>query len=117
MMDKAQCLFGGGVSFKCVGLGVALAAFAAQASADDESVYYPTALTVVTSWGSYISSDATSSSERYASYEVREDAAAFVASDGEIRGPYLEMAISDIREFQPSMSEQDIARLLLVNAG
>jgi uncharacterized protein (TIGR02448 family) len=115
-MVKVQCLFWGGVSFKCVGLGVVLAAFTTLASADDDSVYCPTVFTFFTSLRAYTWSGEISASERYSSYEVRDDAAAFVASDGEIRGPYLEMAILDIRELQPGMSEQEIARFLLLNS-
>ncbi|MFJ3483673.1 DUF2388 domain-containing protein [Pseudomonas sp. NPDC090202] len=85
------------------------------ASADEgEWVFYPTVFTTATSLRSYTWSHETSDSRnRYSSIEVRDDAAAFIASEGEIRGPYLEMAISDVREIYPELNDQDIARLLL----
>lgn len=45
--------------------------------------------------------------------EVKDDVIAFVASEGEIRGPYLEMALSDIRRAEPHLSEEQIVQRLL----
>jgi uncharacterized protein (TIGR02448 family) len=76
-----------------------------------------------TKFASYIStfagSEATediSSPSRYPRFskQAKEDAAAFVASDGAIRGPFLESAIREFRIIgSPHFSDRDIANLIL----
>lgn len=46
---------------------------------------------------------------------VREDAGSFVASDGTIRGPYLEAMLVQLRSEQPNLqaSDLELARALL----
>ncbi len=46
---------------------------------------------------------------------VREDASSFVASDGAIRGPYLEATLVKLRSEQPQLhaSDLELARALL----
>jgi len=46
---------------------------------------------------------------------VREDAGSFVASDGAIRGPYLEATLVQLRSEQPQLqaSDLELARALL----
>lgn len=39
---------------------------------------------------------------------AREDASSFVASDGEIRGPYLEAMLQQIRSDQPDLQASDM---------
>lgn len=39
---------------------------------------------------------------------AREDAGSFVASNGEIRGPYLEAALQQIRREQPELQASDM---------
>ncbi|WP_313087384.1 DUF2388 domain-containing protein [Pseudomonas sp.] len=39
---------------------------------------------------------------------AREDAGSFVASDGAIRGPYLEAALSKLRSEQPGLNASDM---------
>lgn len=51
------------------------------------------------------------------SRQTQEDAAAFVASDGVIRGPYLESAILEVRRtVSPNLSDQAIASFILSGA-
>ena len=47
---------------------------------------------------------------------VHEDASSFVASAGQIRGPYLEAALRRIRAENPALraSDQDLAQAILV---
>lgn len=95
------------------GLWSVMMGVASISVADENSVFFPTALTTLATLRAQTWSAETSDSRNNYSYEVKEDAAAFVASDGAIRGPYLEMAISDIRESHPSLGEHEIARSLL----
>ena len=39
---------------------------------------------------------------------AREDAVSFVASNGEIRGPYLEAALQQMRREQPDLQASDM---------
>lgn len=39
---------------------------------------------------------------------AREDAGSFVASDGEIRGPYLEAMLEKVRQDQPQLEASDM---------
>ena len=39
---------------------------------------------------------------------ARDDAGSFVASNGEIRGPYLEAALRQIRQQQPQLTANDM---------
>ena len=51
---------------------------------------------------------------------ARDDAASFVASEGSIRGPYLEAAIQKVRADNPGLkaSDMELANAILVkNAG
>jgi len=44
---------------------------------------------------------------------ARDDASAFVASGGEIRGPYLEAALQRLRSEQPQADDMQLATRLL----
>ncbi|MBA1273078.1 DUF2388 domain-containing protein [Stutzerimonas azotifigens] len=48
---------------------------------------------------------------------AREDAGSFVASNGEIRGPYLEAALQRVRAEQPDLaaSDMELATAILMN--
>jgi uncharacterized protein (TIGR02448 family) len=66
--------------------------------------------------GSSETTEAWSFSVRYARFspEAVEDAAAFVASEGVISGPFLESAILELRTTtSPNLSGRDIAGLIL----
>lgn len=64
-------------------------------------------------WRDVISSGATTAST-YLTFKddkqviaTREDASAFVASGGEIRGPYLEAALREVRQAHPELQLSD----------
>ncbi|GAB3375942.1 DUF2388 domain-containing protein [Azotobacter armeniacus] len=48
---------------------------------------------------------------------AQEDAGSFVASDGQIRGPYLEAALQQLREINPQLqaSDMELASAILAN--
>ncbi|SEI56181.1 conserverd hypothetical protein [Azotobacter beijerinckii] len=48
---------------------------------------------------------------------AQEDAGSFVASDGQIRGPYLEAALQQLRETNPQLqaSDMELASAILAN--
>jgi uncharacterized protein (TIGR02448 family) len=50
---------------------------------------------------------------------ARDDASSFVASDGAIRGVYLEQVLQRIRQENPGLnaSDEDLARAILVQQG
>lgn len=52
-------------------------------------------------------SDATSGNNKVI-LDARDDAASFVGSNGQIRGAYLESALSHIREQQPGLDASDM---------
>jgi len=58
----------------------------------------------------------TSDPSRYPRFskQIKEDAAAFIASDGSIRGPYLESAILEVRtSATQNLSDREIAIFIL----
>ncbi|WP_165672381.1 DUF2388 domain-containing protein [Metapseudomonas otitidis] len=66
-------------------------------------------------WRNVISSGATTAST-YVTFKdhklivaAREDASSFVASDGQIRGPYLEAALRQVRADNPGLTASDEA--------
>ncbi|OEC47429.1 ribonucleotide reductase [Pseudomonas sp. 1D4] len=66
-------------------------------------------------WRNVISSGATTAST-YVTFKdhklivaAREDASSFVASDGQIRGPYLEAALRQVRADNPDLTASDEA--------
>ncbi len=72
-------------------------------------------------WRDVISSGATTAST-YLTFKddkqvvvIREDASAFVASGGQIRGPYLEAALRQVREEHPGLqvSDEELATAIL----
>jgi len=72
-------------------------------------------------WRNVLSSGATTGSTYLTSRDhklvvaTQDDAGSFVASNGEIRGPYLEAAITQLRADQPglSASDMDLANAIL----
>ncbi|MFU6374490.1 DUF2388 domain-containing protein [Metapseudomonas otitidis] len=76
-----------------------------------------------TFWRNVISSGATTAST-YVTFKdhklivsAREDASSFVASDGQIRGPYLEAALRQVRADNPSLtaSDEELASAILAS--
>lgn len=76
-----------------------------------------------TFWRNVISSGATTAST-YVTFKdhklivaAREDASSFVASDGQIRGPYLEAALRQVRADNPGLtaSDEELASAILAN--
>lgn len=77
-------------------------------------------------WSKALSSGATtgstyltSSTDKKIVMAIQDDASSFVASDGAIRGPYLEAAMQKIRASQPDLKISDMAlasALLATNA-
>lgn len=72
-------------------------------------------------WRNVISSGATTAST-YVTFKdhklivaAREDASSFVASDGQIRGPYLEAALRQVRADNPGLtvSDEELASAIL----
>ncbi|MCY1284215.1 hypothetical protein D9M68_222790 [compost metagenome] len=64
-------------------------------------------------WKDVISSGATTAST-YLTFKddklilpARDDASAFIASDGQIRGPYLEAALRQLRQDNPGLEASD----------
>ncbi|WP_040260235.1 MULTISPECIES: DUF2388 domain-containing protein [Pseudomonas] len=74
-----------------------------------------------TFWRNVLSSGATTGSTYLTSRDhklvvaTQDDAGSFVASNGAIRGPYLEAAIAEIRSKNPGMqaSDMDLANAIL----
>lgn len=72
-------------------------------------------------WRNVLSSGATTGSTYLTSRDhklvvaTQDDAGSFVASNGEIRGPYLEAAIAQLRTQNPGMqaSDMDLANAIL----
>lgn len=72
-------------------------------------------------WRNVLSSGATTGSTYLTSRDhklvvaTQDDAGSFVASNGEIRGPYLEAAIAQLRTQNPTMqaSDMDLANAIL----
>lgn len=72
-------------------------------------------------WRNVLSSGATTGSTYLTSRDhklvvaTQDDAGSFVASNGEIRGPYLEAAIAQLRTQNPDMqaSDMDLANAIL----
>lgn len=72
-------------------------------------------------WRNVLSSGATTGSTYLTSRDhklvvaTQDDASSFVASNGEIRGPYLEAAIAQLRTQNPTMqaSDMDLANAIL----
>lgn len=65
-------------------------------------------------WRDVISSGATTAST-YMTFKdnkvvaaARDDASSFVASNGELRGPYLEAALQDLRAGNPGLTADDM---------
>lgn len=85
---------------------VALLSFAGAASA---SSFIGTTDAVAGSLVNTIegTSDATTGSNKVI-LDARDDAASFVGSNGQIRGAYLESALSHIREQQPELTASDM---------
>lgn len=76
-----------------------------------------------TFWRNVISSGATTAST-YVTFKdhklivaAREDASSFVASDGQIRGPYLEAALRQVRAENPGLtaSDEELASAILAS--
>lgn len=76
-----------------------------------------------TFWRNVISSGATTAST-YVTFKdhklivaAREDASSFVASDGQIRGPYLEAALRQVRADNPGLtaSDEELASAILAS--
>lgn len=76
-----------------------------------------------TFWRNVISSGATTAST-YVTFKdhklivaAREDASSFVASDGQIRGPYLEAALREVRADNPGLtaSDEELASAILAS--
>lgn len=76
-----------------------------------------------TFWRNVISSGATTAST-YVTFKdhklivaAREDASSFVASDGQIRGPYLEAALRQVRADTPGLtaSDEELASAILAS--
>ncbi|WP_236213143.1 DUF2388 domain-containing protein [Metapseudomonas otitidis] len=74
-------------------------------------------------WRNVISSGATTAST-YVTFKdhklivaAREDASSFVASDGQIRGPYLEAALRQVRADNPGLtaSDEELASAILAS--
>ncbi|MCW8278231.1 DUF2388 domain-containing protein [Pseudomonas sp. PCH199] len=85
------------------------------AMANDETSF---ASYILTFAGDEVTTDI-SSPRRYSRFstQAKEDAAAFVASDGAIRGPFLESAIQELRiRASPHLSDRGIASFILGGA-
>ncbi|CAN7177905.1 DUF2388 domain-containing protein [Aquipseudomonas alcaligenes] len=76
-----------------------------------------------TFWRNVLSSGATTAST-YVTFKdhklivaAREDASSFVASDGVIRGPFLEAALKQVRADNPGIqaSDEELATAILAN--
>ncbi|BCD85888.1 ribonucleotide reductase [Pseudomonas solani] len=76
-----------------------------------------------TFWRNVLSSGATTAST-YVTFKdhklivaAREDASSFVASDGAIRGPFLEAALKQVRADNPGIqaSDEELATAILAN--
>jgi len=76
-----------------------------------------------TFWRNVISSGATTAST-YVTFKdhklivaAREDASSFVASDGQIRGPYLEAALRQVRADNPGLTagDEELASAILAS--
>ena len=89
-------------------LGAALSLLPASAALADSAF-----------WRNVLSSGATTATTYATSKDnklvlaARDDASAFVASGGEIRGPYLEAALQRLRSEQPQADDMQLATRLL----
>jgi uncharacterized protein (TIGR02448 family) len=76
-------------------------------------------------WRDVLSSGATTAStylsvkDRKMIVPLRDDASSFVASDGQIRGPYLQALLQQLRENDPQLqaSDMELAQAVLVSGG
>ncbi|WP_339462443.1 DUF2388 domain-containing protein [Pseudomonas sp. EA_105y_Pfl2_R69] len=74
-------------------------------------------------WGDVLSSGATTAStyltvkDKKMIVPLRDDASSFVASDGQIRGPYLQALLLQLRESDPQLqaSDMELARAVLAS--
>jgi uncharacterized protein (TIGR02448 family) len=74
-------------------------------------------------WGDVLSSGATTAStyltvkDKKMIVPLRDDASSFVASDGQIRGPYLQALLQQLRESDPQLqaSDMELARAVLAS--